>query len=254
MPLLATVIVFSHYPTGNPKHVLFLLSLAQVYFYSDDIDPSNGEIDDSIFKYDENDVVRKKKDIDKLSQEATDLQDATDKTDYYTACDDLLQEFHRNVENSGWEGGMVNQVCLAEGSTVFVKLQDIALKLSVTVAITVIDDIFKCSNSIFVERWSPIWYPKDGYPFPPGKLPDGLDPEARDDHGQLKNNKLPGFTFDTTTMPVLDSIAEYCANKNSCTADKLDGFFKHFSLGEEFWKELFAGIQSSFELVFGERP
>jgi hypothetical protein len=49
-----------------------------------------------------------------------------------TKCDELLQEFHRTVEFDGtpqWQGALVDQVCLAEGTTIYVDLADIHTKL-----------------------------------------------------------------------------------------------------------------------------
>jgi hypothetical protein len=47
----------------------------------------------------------------------------------FKECSGLLEEFHRTIEVDGateWEGATVSQVCLAEGTTVFVRLRDIA--------------------------------------------------------------------------------------------------------------------------------
>ena len=45
-------------------------------------------------------------------------------------CDLLLELFHRTIEVDGipqWQGASVSQVCFAKGTTVFVKLEDLAL-------------------------------------------------------------------------------------------------------------------------------
>lgn len=90
-----------------------------VYFYSDDIDPTTGDVDENVVKYDEKDLNAKYDKIKKLASEET--------------CDDLLMQFHRTKENGivpSWEGASVGQVCMAEGTPSFVKLEAAARTMS----------------------------------------------------------------------------------------------------------------------------
>jgi hypothetical protein len=135
-----------------------------VYFFSDDIDPTSGEIDDSIIKFDEANMRDKISEIQKFWRTLEIIFDypgrrfdqgvlnlgtglihdgaiflfredyGIDLDDFNVdwACDELLEQFHRTVEFDGvpqWEGGIVNQVCLAEGTNVYVDLADIFTKL-----------------------------------------------------------------------------------------------------------------------------
>ncbi|CAB9523339.1 expressed unknown protein [Seminavis robusta] len=84
-----------------------------VFFYSDDIDPATGEIDDSIFHFDEKHLAEKHSDIHTVASRLWGKNGdnpALYKDDPYTvySCAVLMQHFHRNVEWEGvphWEGG-----------------------------------------------------------------------------------------------------------------------------------------------------
>mmetsp|Transcript_84099 Transcript_84099/g.126082 ORF Transcript_84099/g.126082 Transcript_84099/m.126082 type:complete len:1454 (+) Transcript_84099:272-4633(+) len=87
-----------------------------VLFHSDDIDPVTGAVDANVVLFDEVNIVAKKGRIQSMAQDI--LQDGS-----FTMCDSLLEEFHRTVEFDGipqWEGSTISQVCLAEGTTVYV--------------------------------------------------------------------------------------------------------------------------------------
>jgi hypothetical protein len=60
---------------------------------------------------------------------------------------------------------MVNQVCLAQGTNIFIRLQDIA-KISVDVAKDTTQELYDCSKSLFDERPDKNNYPANGFPFP----------------------------------------------------------------------------------------
>ncbi|CAB9517957.1 expressed unknown protein [Seminavis robusta] len=93
-----------------------------VYFYSDDIDKNTGKLDDNIIHFDEEDFDKKRIAILKAAIAAVDAQfDGV-------SCSSLLQQFHRTVEKGSipsWEGASVSQVCLAEGTTQYVKFSSI---------------------------------------------------------------------------------------------------------------------------------
>ena len=110
-----------------------------VYFYSDDIDPTDGSIDDTIIKFDEVNFNAKTARIRDL---------ATSNFESSEDCDALLQEFHRTIENRDvpeWQGATVGQVCLAEGTTVYVKLEDI---MRVFLMDTHMDDLVARNNAL----------------------------------------------------------------------------------------------------------
>ena len=65
-----------------------------VYFFSDDIDPANGEIDQNIIKFDEQDLVKKYRNAHPL---ALAIRDGG--SDKFQHCDKLLSQFHRTIEH-----------------------------------------------------------------------------------------------------------------------------------------------------------
>jgi hypothetical protein len=186
-----------------------------VYYYSDDIDPTDGTIDDpddgEIFTFDEDMLFTKRNDIARLAREATaflgnvtsGIASFSTGDDDLDDCDFLLQEFHRNIEIGGavnWEGAMVNQVCLAEGTTAYVQLTEIE-KVSPGVATQAFLDIFQCTRSLFnsnkrsgdsrfsAERFVFINEETNIIRFPT-KFNTSLD-GPRDKHGQLISNIDP---------------------------------------------------------------
>ncbi|CAB9523634.1 expressed unknown protein [Seminavis robusta] len=91
-----------------------------VYYFSDDIDKNTGKLDDNIIHFDEAKFDEKRKAIKAAVAAAKDGDDAS--------CNSLLQLFHRTVEKGSipsWEGASVSQVCLAEGTTQYVKFSSI---------------------------------------------------------------------------------------------------------------------------------
>ncbi|CAB9525265.1 TECPR [Seminavis robusta] len=157
-----------------------------VYFYSDDINPASGSVDDQRIVFDEEDLIAKYNSAQEKANEI--LSNGYDSSPGYCEgniqthesggkcchsscgqcggygcntwgdsghnccmghvvrectgpedtecvipsednCDQLLQMFHRTVENGEvpkWEGGTVGQVCLAEGTPAYVDLGDAA--------------------------------------------------------------------------------------------------------------------------------
>jgi hypothetical protein len=261
-----------------------------VYYFSDDIDPKTGEIDDNIYRFDELDLISKffktqklawfilwkeeQKQFDRnaplrgsnnwgnigqfcqndLTGEVKEVagrprlyQDSTGQgncdalnaispilqtwvfgemtLNLFDACDDLLQEFHRTVEFDGipqWQGAFIDQVCLAEGTTVYVDLFGIYSKLDPvlhgpyynsgrdnSLADLITEEMFTCAKDLFEfmksktttelftrhETEEFVFLTPGSYEFV--RIPTGIDLEAvnRDAHGQLLNNQVPGFTF-----------------------------------------------------------
>ena len=107
-----------------------------VYFHSDDIDPADGSIDANIIRFDEADFSEKYDYIVWL----VDRIESLGYTD--NRCNALLQQFHRTIEYDEvpqWQGATVSQVCLAEGTTVYVKLEEL---MNVFLLDTHIDDLW----------------------------------------------------------------------------------------------------------------
>jgi hypothetical protein len=111
-----------------------------VYFYSDDIDPLTGKVDENIFQFDEQYLWFKVEQIEKFTKALVTKFEKNEGLDgvidiNYTVdgyCDQLLEEFHRTVEFGDvlhWQGGLVAQVCLAEGTTVYLNLAEIHTKI-----------------------------------------------------------------------------------------------------------------------------
>eukprot|EP00977_Amphora_coffeiformis_P013338 scaffold3471_cov175-Amphora_coffeaeformis.AAC.12 len=104
-----------------------------IFYISDDINPGTGEIDTSVLVFDEVNLVQKQATKKQLTSSLKAAFDSGATLEQVNGdCDTLLELFHRTIEFDGlprWEGAMVNQVCLAEGTVVFVQLQEIFLKV-----------------------------------------------------------------------------------------------------------------------------
>ena len=108
-----------------------------VYFHSDDIDPTDGSIDTNVVRFAEYNFQRKVQDIQASLSSFRSNQDPD------ILCANLLRQFHRTVEHDEvpeWQGATVSQVCLAEGTTVYVKPEDM---MNVFLLDTHIDDLWK---------------------------------------------------------------------------------------------------------------
>jgi hypothetical protein len=212
-----------------------------VYYFSDDIDPSTGKFDERIFTYDEALGITGSG-IQTLAARLLNSRNANLDDPYIGGevvvaqitvgdrCDDLLEFFHRNVEQSvgvsHWEGGLVDQVCLAEGTPVYLDLADISLKLDsrfdTDLAGLVSDQLFGCARDLFYSdfRVNDERYKNEKYVFeqeepdafdaffsqltPPVQLPKRVriptnftmkEGGSRNRHGQLLNNDDPAFDF-----------------------------------------------------------
>ncbi|CAB9512779.1 expressed unknown protein [Seminavis robusta] len=93
-----------------------------VFYHADDINPTTGEMDEKIVRFDEVNILQKKENITSMSSLILNNGDQTQ-------CDELLRHFHRTNEKSDvpqWHGATVAEVCIAEGTTIFVKLEEAA--------------------------------------------------------------------------------------------------------------------------------
>ncbi|KAL3920276.1 MAG: hypothetical protein SGILL_003343 [Bacillariaceae sp.] len=140
-----------------------------VLYHSDDILPSDGTLDiqddaDDPFlnfrTFDEENIAAKFNTVKTLAEQISNGSQPTRAT-----CSSLLEEFHRIIEVdivNNWQGSSVSEVCLAEGTPVYVRLAEIAkLKtdaqkidetltptLGVTIANSVFRDILSCSKKL----------------------------------------------------------------------------------------------------------
>jgi hypothetical protein len=187
-----------------------------VYFFSDDIDPTNGDVDTDIIQFDEDDIKLK---YEKIQEKAKKL---FDNNEYNNAedCSDLLQQFHRTIELDGvpeWEGASVTQVCLAEGTTVFVDLAEVALLTYPDLAFltAILEEPFRCAKEMqdiapagpFEEIFNSVFDFFDGSP----KIPTGHNPGARDEHGQINMIDMSS-PFESTSSSVL--IGDYALDRD----------------------------------------
>jgi hypothetical protein len=175
-----------------------------VLFHSDDIDNDAGTIDrddddpeETFRTFDEGDILEKFATVKRLSS-SLDTSNLAD-------CSALLQQFHRLVEFGGvnnWEGASVSQVCLAEGTNVFVQLNEIQ-KVSKEAAGEVFQETYRCSRRLYNARPTEfmnekfVFQGEDGLiTLPTGYLAyDPANPDANegviDEHGQLQPNEYP---------------------------------------------------------------
>lgn len=112
-------------------------------------------------------------------------------------CSDLLRQFHRSIEYgdvNNWEGASISQVCLAQGSPVFVKLEEIA-KIDMHTAGAVFQDVLLCSNKIW-EKSGKLKGEINVF-MGDGKLryPSGYNTDNLDVYGQLKKGNVYPFTY-----------------------------------------------------------
>jgi hypothetical protein len=101
-----------------------------IFFFADDIDFDNGELDDSITNSDAQNIFTKRDSIVLFLAAAKALVKGTDDTYDGDACDDLLQAFHRNVEPDTplpvrWVGSTVVDVCRGRGTTNYVSFTEL---------------------------------------------------------------------------------------------------------------------------------
>jgi hypothetical protein len=89
---------------------------------------------------------------------------------------------------------MVNQVCLSQGTTIFIRLQDIA-KISVDIAKEITQELYDCSKTMFDERPDKSNYPANGFPFPDDDISTICFVQNDDDWKRESDNVRPGLAF-----------------------------------------------------------
>jgi hypothetical protein len=181
-----------------------------VFFYQDDIDFTDGTFDEpkDIIKYDEGTIMNKQMRINYALGQASDFNPSAAPGDYKDddACDLLLEEFHITVESDfgplSYEGNVTN-VCLAQGTTQFVKISEIKTAVDESTANRIAEEVFFCARELYENRPmgddSPFASNKFVYTSDSGtiRLPSGIKKEGtqRDRHGQL-NSTDPNDFFD----------------------------------------------------------
>jgi hypothetical protein len=222
-----------------------------VLYHSDDIDPDDGTVDikeddpddpnDDPFvtfrTFDEDDIVAKFRKVKGMAEDMSESPSLMT----IAQCSLLLKEFHRIIEFdevNNWEGSSVSQVCLAEGTPVFVKLSEIAKleddedmatsnlrelleaflpffddlirqyfeirTLGQTIAISVFRDFFACTKKLTpVNAENPFQSPQS-----PDKvrIPIGYDTSKTDEHGKPQADTCP-FLYE-------ELVSFYCVVAN----------------------------------------
>ncbi|CAB9513183.1 unknown protein [Seminavis robusta] len=130
-----------------------------LFFYSDDIDPNNGKIDDNIYIHTEAPDVYEVYNNDDVADARTDLQQGRFYGYQYFRgsgkpqwCDRTLRLFSRNVEYGDiphWEGGTVADVCHAQGGHTYVQLDQVATKVGFKAADEIAKEMFDCSKRLY---------------------------------------------------------------------------------------------------------
>jgi hypothetical protein len=153
-------------------------------------------VDDNLRPYDESDLYAIFKDVKRMAGQT----DAGNQDQ----CSDLLQEFHRNVENgeaNHWQGASVSEVCFAEGTAVFVKLEEIA-KVNPNIAGEVFQDTLRCARQLWESSNRQNMFPLEtSFVFENNGLlviPSGYDQfgDVLDKHGQMADSRRYPFIFD----------------------------------------------------------
>jgi hypothetical protein len=173
-----------------------------IYNYFDNIDFDSGEIDDNVVQFDDDDLLKKAVKIAGLAK-AAELSGFTDTA----KCDALLVEFHRAEETDfgfKWKGGVVTEVCLASGTTQYVKLEEIRDKLGengVKYARYIFLDALFCAQTLFAsdDRTGDTRFAADKFVFTTDenvlRIPYAVnsDRDNRNAHGQLTNTDPKDF-------------------------------------------------------------
>ncbi|CAB9510835.1 expressed unknown protein [Seminavis robusta] len=141
-----------------------------LFFYSDDIDPNNGKIDDNIYIHTEAPDVYEVYNHADVQNARTQLLNNRDWTYFRGSgrpawCDRTLRLFSRNVEFGDvphWEGGTISDVCHAQGGHTYVQLDQIATKVGFKAADEIAKEMFTCSKRLYNSNANPR---KSPFPF-----------------------------------------------------------------------------------------
>ena len=185
----------------TPQHFLIFCFANRIFFYGDDIDFDNGEFDTDIENFDSFDdqaiIYSKKEAIVAAITNAKALVESDNPVfQEGDACDTLLEEFHRNVEEDQyveWVGSTVVDVCRAQGSTDYLKFESMDEIFSQRIYTYVFEDLVLCAKDIYDNR--PNDYASEDFIFV-GELADtseqylripySVNPDVLDDHGRIK--------------------------------------------------------------------
>jgi hypothetical protein len=184
-----------------------------VFFYQDDIDFEKGELDESkkiSRKFDDQDLEKKKSQIVgatlSAKQQLTEHQSAEGFGAAGDACDLLLAEFHQVVESDDgdrWYPGNVTSVCLAEGTTKYLKLNEIKTKIGAPEVDAVFNDFVVCTKQLYAnDPLIKVHFPQEGNLFYSGagslqmplEVNDDVD-TIRDEHGEIKDDMVDPTKF-----------------------------------------------------------
>ncbi|CAB9504115.1 expressed unknown protein [Seminavis robusta] len=141
-----------------------------LFFYSDDIDPNNGKIDDNIYIHTEAPDVYEVYNNANVQRARDELPNNRPWNWYkYSGrpnwCDWTLRQFSRNVEYGDvphWEGGTIADVCHAQGGHTYVQLDQIATKVGFKAADEIAKEVFTCSKRLYNSNANPR---KSPFPF-----------------------------------------------------------------------------------------
>jgi hypothetical protein len=217
-----------------------------IFFYQDDINFEDGTFDNDITEYDEaNHPTRgfSRGIMAKYLQIRTRLAQAkiqTSRTDGFfpfprDQCDLLLREFHFTVESEFGPlsyAGNVTNVCIAQGTTQFVKISEIGTAVDVPAANRISEEVFSCAKELHNSRPmgadSPFANDKFVFTADSGtfRLPSGIKKEgdSRDEHGQLISTD-PAKFFDFA-----HAGGKSLSRDNSCFSVSSLTYFALFSL------------------------
>ncbi|CAB9520122.1 expressed unknown protein [Seminavis robusta] len=128
-----------------------------LFFYSDDIDPNNGKIDDNIYIHTEAPDVYEVYNHADVQQARTEVPLNHNYIEYRSGhrqawCDRTLRLFSRNVEFGDvphWEGGTISDVCHAQGGHTYVQIDQIATKVGFKAADEIAKEMFECSKRLY---------------------------------------------------------------------------------------------------------
>jgi hypothetical protein len=224
-----------------------------------------------VIHFDEEDISLKHKTAVALAAQLWDLHSGA--SDWELAfgrdddCDTLLQLFHRNIEQGPipyWEGATVSQVCLAEGTQVYVSLGQLAQKAGQEIATLVVEELMNCAWQMHgsSERTDDPRYSDETFVFADEKqhtsastltiedllIPVAVSYDGRDVHGKLKHadersSEARVYEYVTYKAPDFSVYSE--ENDDDLTEDEYHA---------EQLSTFFSDIQDGFDLVFGENP
>jgi hypothetical protein len=126
-----------------------------IFFFADDIDFDSGELDDTITNADAENIFTKRDSIVTKLAAAKTLVEGSGNIFTFDgdACDDLLQEFHRNVEPDvplpvRWVGSSVIDVCRGRGTTNYVSFTELEESGFTDESDFIFEDLVLCAKTL----------------------------------------------------------------------------------------------------------